>query len=79
VSPVIFRQAGFKFFFYSSEDSRMHVHVERAGANAKFWIEPAVELAHNRGMSRRDLSTAQALAWEHVDEIRDFWKTYFKC
>jgi hypothetical protein len=41
--PVVFRQEGFKFFFYSNEgDPRepIHVHVRGSGGLAKFWLSP---------------------------------------
>ena len=45
MSPTIFRERGFRFFFFSREESRMHVHVQHASDEAKFWLDPAVELA----------------------------------
>jgi hypothetical protein len=31
----------------------MHVHVHHAEGEAKFWIEPEIELARSYGLSRR--------------------------
>ena len=56
--PAISRTGGFRFFFHSNEgDPRepMRVHVERGGAEAKFWIEPGVGLAYNDGFNARTL------------------------
>ncbi len=36
-------------FFFSREEARMHVHVQSAEAEAKFWMEPQIELAGNFG------------------------------
>jgi hypothetical protein len=47
MSPTIFRYKGFRFFFFSLEENRLHVHVYCAEGEAKFWLEPTVELAHN--------------------------------
>ena len=33
----------------------MHVHVVCADGEAKFWIEPVIELAQNYGLSDRDV------------------------
>lgn len=41
--PVVFRQEGYRFFFYSNEgDPRepVHVHVRKGDATAKFWVAP---------------------------------------
>jgi hypothetical protein len=43
MSPTIFREAGFRFYFFSREEPRMHVHVQCADGEAKFWLEPADE------------------------------------
>jgi hypothetical protein len=47
VSPTILRVRGFRFYFFSREERRPHVHVQHADGEAKFWIEPVVELAAN--------------------------------
>jgi len=55
----------------------MHVHVYHAEGEAKYWLEPSVELAVNYGLSDRRLATALQLVREHEDEIRDAWKAHF--
>ena len=44
VSPTVFRELGFRFFFFSREEMRIHIHVESGRGEAKFWLEPEVEL-----------------------------------
>lgn len=77
MSPTVFREAGFRFFFYSREESRIHVHVERAGGSAKIWVEPSVELALSDGLSSREVGRALELARERQDEIRAAWQRHF--
>lgn len=55
----------------------MHVHVYHAEGEAKFWLEPVVELAENYGLRRRRLAAALQLVLEHEDEIRSAWKAHF--
>lgn len=38
MSPAIFREGGFRFYFFSREEPRIHVHVHGADGEAKFWI-----------------------------------------
>jgi hypothetical protein len=66
-----------RFYFFSREERRAHVHVQHAEGEAKFWIEPAVELAANFGLRPKQLVEAQRLAEEHVDEIRSAWAKHF--
>ena len=77
MSPTIFREGKFRFFFFSREESRMHVHVVSADGEAKFWIEPDIELAQNYGLSDRDISSARQLIEEHEDGIRNAWQRHF--
>jgi hypothetical protein len=55
----------------------MHVHVQRANGEAKFWLEPQIELAQHYGLSQRQLNTARRLIGEHEDEIRAAWQAHF--
>jgi hypothetical protein len=77
MSPTIFRERGFRFFFFSREESRMHVHIHCAQGEAKFWMEPKVELAQNYGLSGSDLRVIQKLIEEHKDEITGAWERHF--
>jgi len=36
----VLREAGFRCYFSSREEPRMHVHVYHAEGEAKFWLEP---------------------------------------
>ena len=77
MSPTVFRARGLRFFFFSREETRLHVHVQGSGGEAKFWIDPEIELAQNYGMSRRSISSALRLIEEHEREIRSAWKAHF--
>jgi hypothetical protein len=56
MSPTIFREDGYQFFFFSREEPRMHVHVYCGNGEAKYWLEPETELAANYGLNRKELS-----------------------
>jgi Domain of unknown function (DUF4160) len=77
MSPTVFRDGPFRFYFFSREEPRMHVHVECADGEAKFWLEPSVALAQNYGLSEQQLREAKALVETHVDKCRASWKTHF--
>lgn len=55
----------------------MHVHVYCEHGEAKFWLEPAIELAQNSGLNSRQVRVATMLIEEHEDEIRRAWQTHF--
>lgn len=55
----------------------MHVHVHSPNGEAKFWIEPKIELATSFGMPRQQIKVALTLVQEHENEIRSAWNTHF--
>lgn len=77
VSPTVFREGPFRFFFFSREEARVHVHVSSAQGEAKFWVEPRIELARSHGLSDRDLARAEKMVEDHEQEIRDAWIRHF--
>jgi hypothetical protein len=77
VSPTVFRTGGFRFYFFSREEPRMHVHVHHETGEAKIWIEPSIEVAENHGMPPKRLNAAVRLVREHEDEIRATWQAHF--
>jgi hypothetical protein len=75
--PTIARIDGYRFFFYSLEGTEPpHVHVERAEATAKFWLDP-VALAGSRGFRSRELTRLRAMVIEHRTEFQDAWHAHF--
>jgi hypothetical protein len=77
VSPTILRIGSYRFFFFSREEPRPHVHVQSAEGEAKLWLDPEIELAKNYGLNERDLLQIVRLTREHEDEIRDAWNRHF--
>ncbi len=77
MSPTVLRVRGYRFYFFSREENRAHVHVQHATGEAKFWLEPTLEVAQNFGLSPQRLATALRLAREHRNEIRSAWNAHF--
>ena len=78
--PVVFRQGGVRYFFYSNEgDPRepVHVHAEKDGAEAKFWLAETVTVAESAGFSRRELAEALRLVEERRRDIEEAWHDHF--
>jgi hypothetical protein len=77
MSPTVFRDGPFRFYFFSREETRMHVHVSCSDGEAKFWLEPVIALAQNYGLSEKQVKDAQTLVEAHADECRKSWKAHF--
>ena len=77
VSPTVLRKRGLRFYFFSREERRGHIHVQGLGGEAKFRLEPKLELAVHCGLGESQLRRALRLIREHEDEIRTAWEEHF--
>ena len=66
-----------RFYFFSREEPRPHIHVEGPGGEAKIWIEPSVAVAAVHGLGARELNIALKAVKEHEDAIRKAWEDHF--
>jgi len=55
----------------------MHVHIQSAEGEAKFWLEPEIELAVNYHFSRKQLKELEFFIEVHYDELVSSWKKHF--
>jgi hypothetical protein len=77
MAPTVFREDGFRFFFFSREEPRIHVHVSHSDGEAKFWLEPNIELSNSVGLNERQLTRAHQLIERHANEILSAWQQHF--
>lgn len=77
MSPSIFREKGYRFYFLSNEEDRVHVHVTCKDGEAKFWLEPIVSLAMYHGLNPRKLRDIQKIVEGHHHEITKAWQKHF--
>jgi hypothetical protein len=77
MSPTVFREKGYRFFFFSLEESRMHVHVRSQDGEAKYWLDPEIELARNHRLSDVQLGEIQRIVEFHKDELITAWRRHF--
>ena len=79
MSPTVFREDGYRFFFFSREEERMHVHVVSGDGEAKFWLKPEIELAKNYNHSRKQLKEIELLVEVNYNELVSAWQQHFSC
>jgi len=78
--PVVFRERGFRFFFYSNEGAPhepVHIHVEKDNMEAKFWLKPEVKLAYNDGYDSRTLRELLGIVEINKNRIERAWDEFF--
>lgn len=61
----------------SREEQRIHVHVVSSDSEAKFWLEPKIELVKNYRYPIHQLREIELLVEIHYDELITAWKQHF--
>ena len=77
MSPSIFREKGYRFYFLSNEEDRIHVHVTSEDGEAKFWLEPILSLSVYHGLNAKKLNEIQLIIEARKDEIVKAWQKHF--
>ena len=75
--PTVLRSGPYRLFFYSADrEEPRHVHVVRADARAKFWLDP-IRLAESVGFGRPELAEIERLVVQQVVALRKAWDDFF--
>ena len=75
--PTALRHRGYRFYFYSHEPGEPpHVHVDRADATLKAWLQP-VSLAKARGFRPPEINAILVLVSEHRKVLLEAWHEHF--
>jgi len=77
MSLTVFNIGGFRFFFFSREESRKHIHIHCADGEAKYWLEPKIKLAKNYRIPKTKLNKIEHIIKERYDEITSAWQKHF--
>ena len=75
--PTVLRLEGYRFFFFSNEGTEPpHIHLERGGGYAKFWLDP-VGLAAAKDLKNSELRRAKLLVVQRRFDFLEKWREYF--
>ncbi len=78
--PVVFRDKGLRYFFFSNEGSPRelaHIHVGGNGCDAKIWIDPAVAICDSYGFNSGELSDILKVVDANRQRILEAWHDHF--
>jgi Domain of unknown function (DUF4160) len=76
--PTVLRIGPYRLHFYSSDGAEpRHIPIARDGTDAKFWLDPYVDLAQNRGYSSQELRDIRRIVEDHLQALKDAWNAYF--
>lgn len=70
MSPVFRREEGYVFKVYSNEEERKHIHVLKGGCEAKYWLEPQIELDKNYGFDSRELKKILKIIEDNASDLK---------
>ena len=76
MSPVFRRENEYTFKIYSNEEERLHIHVTHERCEAKYWLEPEVELAKNTGFSEHELNKIKKLVEKYADRFKEQFRQH---
>ena len=76
MSPVFRRESEYTFKIYSNEEERMHIYVIYGGLEAKYWLEPRVELAKNTGIPEHKLNDIKRIVDKYADDFKEQFRQH---
>ena len=76
--PTVFIDGRYRFYFFSREENRRHVHVSSSDGEAKIWLEPEIEVARVVNLSAQEVIKILEIIRDTQEEINDFWDRHFR-
>jgi len=70
MSPTFKNEKGYRFYIWSNEENRIHIHIFKNNNSAKIWLEPQIEIAENYGFTKIELNKILKLVKKYEDEFK---------
>lgn len=74
--PTVFKQEGYRFYFYSNEHLPEHIHVENGDGYARVVLE-TLEVTDSYNFNSKELKKIVKLVSENRTKIEGAWHEYF--
>ena len=69
---------GFSFLFYSNERKEPpHIHVKKGGAEAKFWLDPIIDMEFSYDFTVSELRFIRETVEERREYFIEKWNEHF--
>ena len=75
--PTIFTDGPYRFYFFSREESRRHVHVSSSDGEVEIWLEPEISVAKVINLSTSQVNTILDIVQKRKEDINDDWNRHF--
>ena len=76
--PTVFIDGKYRYYFFSREEKRRHVHVSSADGEMKVWLEPEISIAKVVNLGSHEVSEILATISKRREEIDAEWTKHFK-
>ena len=77
--PTIFVEGPYRFYFFSREETRRHVHVASSDGEVKIWLEPEISVAKVINLSESEVNTILDIVQKRKEDINADWNKHFSC
>lgn len=75
--PTVFIDGQYRFYFFSREEERRHIHVSSSDGEVKIWLEPEIEVAKVINLTTEQVNSILKVVKKHEEEINDSWNKHF--
>lgn len=75
--PTVFIDGQYRFYFFSREEERRHIHVSSSDGEVKVWLEPEIEVAKVINLTTEQVNSILKVVKNHEEEINDSWNKHF--
>jgi hypothetical protein len=78
MSPTVFKNGNYRYYFFSREENRVHIHIISPDGEAKVWLEPEIDLAMSKGLSDMEINKILKTVREFKEDIYAKWNKHFR-
>lgn len=75
--PTVFIDGPYRFYFFSREEERRHIHVSSSDGEVKIWLEPQIEVAKVVNLTTEQVNSILKIVKKHEEEINGSWNNHF--
>ncbi|MBR1582260.1 MAG: DUF4160 domain-containing protein [Spirochaetales bacterium] len=76
--PTVFVDGKYRYYFFSREENRRHVHVSSSDGEVKVWLEPEISVAKVINLDSHEVSAILDTINRRKEEINAEWTKHFE-
>lgn len=76
--PTVFIEGKYRFYFFSREEERRHIHISSPDGEAKVWLEPEISIAKVINLQPKEVREILSLIQNKKELINAEWTRHFE-